>query len=276
MSEKHISTTALARLLNKKNNELFALLSKSGWIFFDDSQWMLTEKGKFEGGIYVNHQKFGKFIAWPESIQSHPLLALLPTAPRTATDLGAQWQVPARLTNLILAERGWIKKNIRGWLLTPAGEALGGEQHYNQQSGVPYVTWPETLIENERFKMAVQQLTGDKYSPTEKTLSGRICRSKQHFVLENWLYVAGINHAADYFIADGQQSMSVDFFVPEYQLCLDVWGEADKAATLAAQLAKQEFYKKNNYSCQEIHTENLAQIDELLAKRFLAFGISIY
>src|SRR5690606_3485277 len=106
--EKHLSTTALARLLGKESKELFVLLTSGGWIVKVDNHWQLTEKGKFEGGIYVNHPKYGEYIAWPESVSTHPLFMLLPEAPLTATNLGNKLNLPARLVNLVLAERGWI------------------------------------------------------------------------------------------------------------------------------------------------------------------------
>jgi hypothetical protein len=129
MAERHISTTALARLIGKESKELFILLTTGGWIVKVDNHWQLTEKGKFEGGIYVNHPKYGEYIAWPESIQHHPLLKLLPEAPLSASNLAHKWEIPARLVNLLLAEKGLIKKHIRGWLLTPKGKAMGGAQH---------------------------------------------------------------------------------------------------------------------------------------------------
>ncbi|RYZ82577.1 MAG: 4-alpha-glucanotransferase, partial [Moraxellaceae bacterium] len=88
MSEKHISTTALARQLHKESKELFVLLAQGGWMVKVDNHWQLTEKGKFEGGIYINHPKYGEYIAWPESVQDHPLLRLLPEAPLSATHIG--------------------------------------------------------------------------------------------------------------------------------------------------------------------------------------------
>jgi hypothetical protein len=107
MSEKHISTSALARLLQKDGKELFILLAKGGWMIKVDNHWQLTEKGKFEGGVYIHHPKFGDYIAWPESVQDHPLLKLLPEAPLSVTQVAAAVGLPARLLNLLLAERPW-------------------------------------------------------------------------------------------------------------------------------------------------------------------------
>lgn len=276
MSEKHLSTTALARQLRKESKELFVLLAQGGWIVKVDNHWQLTEKGKFEGGIYINHPKYGEYIAWPESIQEHPLLRLLPEAPLSATHIGHKLDVPARLVNLLLAERGWLKKHIRGWLLTPRGKALGGEQHTSEQTGIPYATWPESLLDNPLFLLAVAQITGASFAQSPLALSGQRVASREELILENWLYLAGINHARGYVLQVGDEQIQADFFLPEVQVCIDIWGAADNAAALAIKLSKQDFYQKHNYEFIEVHDETIAQLDELLAKQLLSVGLAVY
>jgi hypothetical protein len=281
MSEKHISTTALARQLHKESKELFVLLAQGGWMVKVDNHWQLTEKGKFEGGIYINHPKYGEYIAWPESVQDHPLLRLLPEAPLSATHIGNKVDLPARLINLVLAERGWIKKHIRGWLLTPNGKAIGGEQHSSEQTGIPYVTWPETLLDNPLFTDAIAQLTGASFQRSSAlqsfdALSGQQVNSAEELIVENWLYLAGVNHARGYNLYAGNEKITTDFFLPELQICIDIWGASDNAAALAEKLNKQEFYKKCGYDFIELHDETIAQVDEVLAKQLLQFGLAVY
>lgn len=281
MSEKHISTTALARQLHKESKELFILLAQGGWMVKVDNHWQLTEKGKFEGGIYINHPKYGEYIAWPESVQDHPLLRLLPEAPLSATHIGSKVDLPARLINLLLAERGWIKKHIRGWLLTPRGKAIGGEQHASEQTGVPYATWPETLLDNSLFIDAVAQITGASVTQSNSqslliAFSGQEVKSREELIVENWLYIAGVNHAHNYPLRAGNEAIRSDFFLPELQICIDIWGASDNAATLTEKLNKQEFYKKHGYDFIELHDETIAQVDEVLAKQLLGYGLAVY
>lgn len=275
-SEKHLSTTALARLLGKESKELFVLLTGGGWIVKVDNHWQLTEKGKFEGGIYVNHPKYGEYIAWPESVYQHPLFALLPEAPLTATNLGHKLGLPARLVNLLLAERGWIKKSVRGWLLTPFGKYLGGQQQESEQSGIPYVTWPETLLDNPRLLSGVAQLTADASVASLPTLDGRTVNNEAERRLANWFYVAGVVCAQNYELAWGTETVIVDFFVPEIQLCVDYWPGDSNAAGLAKQLEKQALYKKHKVNFIELRDEDLAQVDEILAKILLKNGLAVY
>lgn len=279
MSEKHISTTALARQLHKESKELFVLLAQGGWMVKVDNHWQLTEKGKFEGGIYINHPKYGEYIAWPESVQDHPLLRLLPEAPLSATHIGNKVDLPARLINLVLAERGWIKKHIRGWLLTSRGKAIGGEQHFSEQTGIPYATWPETLLDNSLFTDTIAQVTGASFESTQKVfnaLSGQQVKSCEELIVENWLYIAGINHSRSYALQQNNEKIIADFFLPEFQVCIDIWGANDNAAALTEKLTKQEFYKKYSYDFIELHDETIAQVDEVLAKQLLGYGLAIY
>ncbi len=283
MSEKHISTTALARLLQKESKELFILLAQGGWMVKVDNHWQLTEKGKFEGGIYINHPKYGEYIAWPESVQDHPLLKLLPEAPLSATHIAGKVDLPARLINLLLAECGWIKKHIRGWLLTPRGKILGGEQHTSEQSGIPFVTWPETMLDNPVFQAAIAQLTGVAFTHSNKTLSGQLLNLQSAFVVENWLYLAGVHHACNYHLQSGNEKVIVDFFLPDLQVAIDIWGNEDNAAALTTKLIKQDFYKKHGYEFIELRfdtmklqSENVAQLDEFLAKQLFGCGLAIY
>lgn len=276
MSVKHLSTTALARQIHKDSKELFILLSQGGWIVKVDNHWQLTEKGKFEGGVYIQHPKYGEYIAWPESIVDHPLLWLLPEAPLSATHIGSKLDLPARLVNLLLAERGWIKKHIRGWLITSRGKIMGGEQHTNEQSGIPFVTWPESLLESASFLSAVDQLKGVAFSSSHPALSGQKVQAINALLVENWLYIAGVHHACHYALSDEHETVIADFFIPELQVVIDIWGSADNAAALANTLNKQNFYKKNGYDFIEIHNETLAELDELLAKQLLGFGLAVY
>lgn len=275
-TEKHISTTALARALGKESKELFILLTSGGWIVKVDNHWQLTEKGKFEGGIYVTHPKYGEYIAWPESIYQHPLFMLLPEAPLTATNLGHKLDLPARLINLLLAERGWIKKHIRGWLLTPAGKQLGGQQQESEQSGIPFVTWPESLIDNPALVQAVAQIHGDPTLGSLPTLDGRQINNNAERIITNWLYLAGVVHAQNYQLFLAGQIIEVNFYVPEINLCIDYWPANARAANLATQLDKQASYKYHNIQFIELHDEDFPQLDEILARKLLHYGLAVY
>lgn len=275
-NERHLSTTALARRMGKESKELFVLLTSGGWIVKVDDHWRLTEKGKFEGGIYVNHPRYGEYIAWPEAIHQHPLFALLPEAPLTASNIGHKTGLPARLVNLLLSERGWLKKHVRGWLLTPAGKQIGGQQHEAESSGIPYVTWPETLLDNPRFLHGVAQLTADGQLADSLTLDGRQVSTPMARMIANWLYITDVCFATNYQLEWEGEALITDFFVPAARLCIDYWAADSQAADLASQLAKQSLYKKHKIQFVEVHEQDVGQMDEVLARTLLRLGIAIY
>lgn len=281
MAEKHISTTALARLLGKESKELFILLTGGGWIVKVDNHWQLTEKGRFEGGIYVNHPKYGEYIAWPEAIQQHPLLKLLPEAPLTATNLAHKWDIPARLVNLLLADRGLIKKHVRGWLLTPKGKKSGGQQHEAEQSAIPYTTWPETILDDPELLAALLQIRGDVSLAKHPTLDGHSVNNDMQRRINNWLYLARIVHARNYPLMWDLESAIADFYVPELDLCVECWAdelaqESNRAAVIANELEKHALYKKYKVDYVEFREETIHQVDEILARELMRRGLAVY
>ena len=280
MAERHISTTALARLINKESKELFILLTTGGWIVKVDNHWQLTEKGKFEGGIYVNHPKYGEYIAWPESIQQHPLLKLLPEAPLSATNLAHKWDIPARLVNLLLAEKGLIKKHVRGWLLSAKGKAIGGQQH-EAESGIPFVTWPETILDEPELIASLLQITGDESLHGQPTLDGHSVNNPMQRRIDNWLYLTRLIHARDYVFLWDLDSATADFYLPEIALCVECWAdeldvETNRAAVISGELEKHQAYKKHKVAYIEFRDENIHQVDEILARELLRRGVAVY
>lgn len=280
MSEKYLSTTALSRALGKETKEVFVLLAQGGWIIKVDDHWRLTEKGRFEGGTYINHPKYGEYIAWPESVQQHPLLKLLPEAPLTATNLGHKWDLPARLVNLLLAEKGLIKRHIRGWLVTEKGRHLGAHQQFSEQSGIPYVTWPEVIQDDPYLLEALQQLRGETQGD-KPALNGQWVNNPVQRRIDNWLYLARVVHARNYTLHWAQEQLVADYFIPEAQLCIECWGDElargpNRAAVISNDLEKHSIYHKHKVDFIEFRDENIHQIDEILARELLKRHIAVY
>lgn len=279
MSDKHLSTTALAKSIGKESKELFILLAQGGWTIKVDGHWQLTEKGKFEGGIYVNHPKYGEYIAWPENIKNHPLLKLLPEAPLSATHIGQKWELPARLVNLILAERGLIKKYLHGWLLTDKGADLGGQQHEAEQSGIPYVTWPESLLQEAWVEFYLSQIHAKNLQSPFRGLDGHLVESSIQLRIDNWLYLAGVSHAHHYPIEIDNKKVTADFYLPQQSLCLESWVDSQSksiAQSIMEDLDKQKYYRDFPIAFIEIGDETIAQLDERLARELLKRGTAVY
>lgn len=295
MATRHLSTTALARRIGKDSKELFILLAQGGWMLKVDNQWQLTEKGKFEGGIYVNHPKYGDYIAWPESTVDHPLLSLLPEAPLSASALGNKWQLSARLVNLLLRDLGLLDAFVHGWKLTALGRQWGGEQHEAEHTGIPFATWPESLLDNAILLKRIEALKGldanrfvfDEH-PVTSALQQRI---------DNWLYLTRTLHGTNAVIEVDGSSLMVDFYLPQWRLVLMLWPEIDSRVTAptsaspsselshsmqspAANLQKKldvlSVLQSNHVDVLEMHESSLEALDELLSRELLRRGHAVY
>ncbi len=275
-SDKHLSTTALAKSVGKEPRELFVLLSEKGWIEKQDDKWRLTSKGEFEGGHYARSEKYGEYIVWPPSLSDHQVFALLPEAPLSATQLGRKLGVSARMCNLLLAELGWIRPYLRGWQLMEAGQNLGGQQQENERSGVPYVTWPETLLVSTALQRRAEQLQGEGQARGVDdhwlALDGHHLRSKEELLIDNWLYLNGVVHSTSHPLPFDSEA-EADFYLPDGQVYLEYWGFDKTPAYLKRKLARQALYQQHELSLIELSAGDLNQLDDVLPKALLKFGV---
>ncbi len=137
---KYLSTTKLSKQLSIPTKHLFGRLVDLDYVKRQDDAWVLLAAGIEAGGKYQESKKLGQYIVWPESIQIDKATA---QGMLSATSLGGEFDLSARRINQILSEHGWIKKYLKGWLVTPLGQSVGGEQREDGKSGVPYVLWPQ-------------------------------------------------------------------------------------------------------------------------------------
>ncbi|MBE9128342.1 MULTISPECIES: hypothetical protein [unclassified Coleofasciculus] len=63
--------------------------------------------------------------------------------------------------NRILAELGLLSKQEKGWIATRRGLAFGAVEKTHSQTGIPYVLWPESILDNSVFLTAIQSFNGD-------------------------------------------------------------------------------------------------------------------
>ncbi|MDN3639685.1 4-alpha-glucanotransferase [Simiduia curdlanivorans] len=270
MSEiKYLSTTALAKTLDKEPKEVFILLAQAHWMIKVDGGWQLTEKGRFEGGVYLNHPKFGDYVAWPETVLTHGLWRSLPEAPLSASQLGAKLGMPARLLNLVLRDLGWQIQGLKGWLLTSEGRARGGQQHRAEESAIPYVTWPEKLEQDEALKQVVRALTSGV------GIDGRNYATPAEGRLGGWLYLQGLSFSYRRQMEAGPAP--VLFYLPAGLVYLHGWATVASAQALTQKLAMETWLKSK--SCVFIDFErcdSIEEIDRWLPGTLLQQGVSTY
>ena len=299
---KKLSTTALAKLLGMDSKALFELLVNRKWITRTPNDTgkiatVLTKKGEFEGGEYLHSKKFGTYIVWPNSLQSHRIFADIPHKALSSASLAkallnsslnqiaiAPWRM-----NLILVELGWLSKTVKGWQLTALGKALGGIEQQQENTGQHYVLWPEQLVNHTQLQTLMAQL----HSPANSQglyvgLDGHHLKSDALRQIDNWLYTAGLVHAHERSLPEGD--LISDFYLPKHQLYIDYWGyertgeQKDlltESAWLKGKMANKKVYDKLDLRVLAIEPSHLLKdglplsLDEMLPKRLLEFDIQV-
>jgi len=208
--EKHLSTTALAKKNHLFSKDLFKKLSDDGLLLKIDNSWTLTERGKNAGGDYRESPQYGRYIVWPESFQPEhctPQPEQDATHLITATAIGKAFELSANKVNFILAELGWVDKGLKGWVTTKQGNQQGAIQAEDRKSGIPYVRWPDSILESKSLLNSIAHVKGEdttisapkaadisdtcvefrtKFEAKHRSADGHFVRSKAEMLIDNW------------------------------------------------------------------------------------------
>jgi hypothetical protein len=290
------STTQIAKKLDRDAKDVFALLSDRGWIKREGTLWRLSAKGEFEGGRYTQHERFGEYIVWPESIKEHRLFSSETFTFLTASQMGKPHKISAKRMNLILSELGWVERFHHGWKLTALGQSVGGQQIEHESTGVPYAQWPERVRYNLQFKATLEQLSqhneylskeADFFISNDRLcgcLDGHQVESAALAEIDNWLYIAGISHAyrreipteLDQGTERIKESICCDFYLPAGHVYIEYWGQEKSPVDLQRKLARKEIYHAAKLKLIELDESDLDQLDDVMPKLLLQHDVDIY
>lgn len=289
-----ISTTVLAKSMGVSSKELFEYLSALEYIVKNNNKWELTNKGQLQGGNYRESKQYGRYVIWPEDIQFNlkkTSASKLPKTLITASAIGNKFKLSANKTNYIFSELGWIKKCIKGWVLTYQGEKQGGLQSEDSRSGVPYVRWPESILENKPLNETISHLKGDtkatekqtstkenfreKFEAKHRATDGHFVRSKAEMLIDNWLYMAEIVHAYERKLPI-EEAVYSDFYIPTGKVYIEFWGLENDDKYRARKEKKIAIYKKYNFNLIELQDEEVQNLDDYLPRLLLKFGVQAY
>ncbi|WP_261844442.1 hypothetical protein [Aliamphritea ceti] len=277
-SSRGVSTSALARALDKTSKQMFAELAALGWIRREDDQWQLTKKGEFEKGRYHNSDKFGTYIVWPDSVLEHPALVKFEARLLSHNDLADHFSYDATMMLRLFAELAWIKPHLHGWQVTAAGKLQGGSQHEDKDSGVPQVLWQKTLQTNsvleQRLRVALGGDTTTDDQEAVRTLDGRWVADKGAALIANWLYLANIRFTTHMSIPELPDQYA-DFFLPEAGLYLEYWSESLTAHQLAQKMTRKNHYAAQQLNIADLRNDDLSHLDKHLTKLLLQQGIAL-
>ncbi|KGX88673.1 glycerol kinase [Pontibacillus halophilus JSM 076056 = DSM 19796] len=292
---KYLSTTALSKDMGIPVKKMFPLLLEKGFIERREDNWVLTKKGENNGGIMKKHPKAGAYIAWSEEIKN--LLAQEDTSESklwSATAISKEFGISKFRINPILSELGLVQKSIKGWVLTKLGESVGGKQFAHHMTGVPFVCWDESLLKNKRFLETINQLQGvgseeegteeveentkgfrEKFQAKHRTADGHYVRSKAEMLIDNWLYMSEIAHAYERKLPV-EEELYCDFYLPVGKVYIEYWGLENDPRYVERKREKLRIYEKYGFRLIELEDRDIQNLDDILPKKLLKFGIQSY
>lgn len=297
---KLISTTALSKSLGISSKELFDKMAIQGLIEKVEGSWALTDKGKELGGETRESKQYGVYIVWPETIKiknSNDTVNEKGVSKYiTSTVVGKSFDLSAIKINHVFSELGWLKKGLKGWLVTEQGKKQGGMQAEDQTSGIPFARWPETIIQSKTLNETVSNFKGEskedkpvaeqansedsigfreKFAAKHRTTDGHFVRSKAEMLIDNWLYMAEIVHAYERKLPIEEDAYS-DFYIPTGKVYIEYWGYENDQKYVARKKQKIELYKKYGFNLIELEDKEVQNLDDILPRMLLKYGVQAY
>ncbi|GGD98325.1 glycerol kinase [Paenibacillus nasutitermitis] len=304
MSQKYVSTSALAKELKMQAKDLFGILLSQGLIDRENESWVLTDKGKDAGGILKSHPQHGTYIAWEESIKDQLNSSVEENKLINATALSQHFNISKFRMNPILSELGMIQKSVKGWTVTRLGESLGGKQFEHAQTGIPSVSWGVGILTNKRLIETIQSVKGnviecnneesdraskekepkvekphigfrEKFEAKHRTTDGHYVRSRAEMLIDNWLYMSEIVHAYERKLPV-EEDLYCDFYLPIGKVYIEYWGMENDERYKERKKAKLDIYNKYGFKLIEIEDADIQNLDDILPKKLLKFGIQAF
>ncbi len=290
-----ISTSALAKKLDIPAQQLFATLKDYGWIQRHEDNWLLTTKGEFEGGSYQESRRYGRYIVWPEALQTHRLVSAIESSKRV-TAAGIKHFYPGlelRHINRALAEMGLQNHTVLGWELTDLGKRLGGQQQESKSSGALYVNWPHQFAENPILQRELHKLESTPARSTVSALAedlfavadgavdagcegidGHRLNTELERQVCNWLYMAQLAHAHCRALPV-EDELYADFYLPAAGCYIECWEAEEGKERLTLKLRKKDVFRELKLPVIELKPGDGQHLDDLLGKALIEFGIRV-
>lgn len=298
------SRSSLAKALGLSLKELTQTLIEAGWLQYVDKEqteakWLLTPKGEFEGGFYKESEKFGRYIVWPKSVLTHPVIIELSETQLSTTAIAKHYAVSAKIMNKLFADLGWITASGKGWTATTAGKEQGASQRSSDSTGIPYVIWSRDILNNATLQTHVGVYTGndgylrifylltdnkkqDSAQTCYQALNGLLVHNKEDLLVANFLHIHDIRYTYQKTIKAPKSSISpevalvCDFFLHEKALCLLISRNQVSPDKLLLQMSREPELQQLKYTTVGLAESEIEQLDTVLPKRLLDFGLSLY
>ena len=90
----------------------------------------------------------------------------------------------------------------------------------------------------------------------------------------NWLYLAQLTHAYRRALPV-EETLFADFYLPGARLYIECWELEEPAERLVSKLKKQDVFEQQGLAGIDIKASELEQLDEVLGRALLKFGIRV-
>jgi hypothetical protein len=265
---KTYSRSALANALDMSLKEVTEILLEAGWIKQEGDTWLLTNKGTFEGGEVKESKKYGNYLVWPAAVLDHAIFKIERDTSLSASDIGKAIALAPRLVNQVLQHCQWLKRSHRGWQVTRAGVAVGGIQHENPKTGVPWAMWPEDLLANDFFQAVCAKIVGDAAHQDNLSLNGVATDRPSAAAFLSWCYLSGVV-ASSQAKASVRPALSFDYYLPRVGLFVDIWDAKLPPQELASRLEKSKQCAALEIDYLMLESSGINEFEEELPRELL-------
>ncbi|CAA6805516.1 MAG: FIG00557123: hypothetical protein [uncultured Sulfurovum sp.] len=291
---KKVSTTALSKKMGITKYQLDEMLLAAKFIVREADEYILTELGISKSGEIKEHKTYGKYIVWDENIEIPNKLVTQGKEFFSSTKIASKYNLSARKINMILSEIGLIEKYLKGWTITKLGTQNSGIQKENAKDGIPYVVWSESIFRHKAFLAVMKDMVGDteelevsqeknsnntnfreKFKATHRSTDGHMVRSKAEMLIDNWLYMAEIVHAYERRLPI-EEEVYCDFYIPTGKVYIEYWGLENDPKYAKRKETKKAIYEKYNFKLIELTDKDIIDLDDVLPKMLLKFGVQTY
>lgn len=179
----------------------------------------------------------------------------------------------------LLACKFWMSM-ATNWVLDPKDEKNKRKIKELDKDGrevkSPYlfVDMPSNKHNDETLDPKTKLSIQEKFPPKHRTQDGHYVRSKAEIIIDNFLYNNSLVHAYERKLPV-DEDIYCDFYLPQGKLYIEFWGIENDPKYTRRKREKQAIYKKYQLQLIELVENDIYNLDEVLAKKLLNFGIKI-
>jgi hypothetical protein len=108
-----------------------------------------------------------------------------------------------------------------------------------------------------------------------RTADGHYVRSRAEMLIDNWLYMSEIVHAYERKLPV-EEDVYCDFYLPIGKVYIEYWGLENDERYAARKKVKIDIYNKYGFNLIEIDDTDIQNLDDVLPRKLLRFGIQAY